>query len=136
MRTAVVARVCGDLAVARALGDPDYKGLARMAAVPWDWPDEAHPQAFVADLVLATPDVCHRRLEPHHDFLLLACDGLWEVLSSSEATALAARFLRDGLSPAACSERLVSLAADLGSSDNCTVIVVKLGGRLWERDEA
>ena len=128
VRTAVVARVCGDLAVARALGDPDYKGIARMAAVPWDWPDDAHPRTFSADLVLATPDVHFRRLRAADAFLLLACDGLWEVLTSAEAVTQTARYLREGLTPTAVSARLVALAAELGASDNITVILVLLTG--------
>lgn len=132
MRTTVTARVCGDLAVARALGDPDYKGAARMALVPWDWPDDSHPKAFSADLIVATPDVTTHELAPGDEFVLLACDGLWDVMTSDEAAAAAARLLRAGLSPTSASKRLIDMALLLGSSDNITAMIVLLPtGARW-----
>jgi serine/threonine protein phosphatase PrpC len=35
--------------------------------------------------VTAEPDVFEDLLSPHDQFLLLACDGLWDVFSNQEA---------------------------------------------------
>jgi serine/threonine protein phosphatase PrpC len=133
-----VSRVCSDLAVSRAIGDCDFKGPHRMAAYPWHWgtpgrPDwHGPPRAFSGDLVLATPDVRSYRLADGVDALLvLACDGLWEVLTSAEAATLvrwllAPRPVGQGLSPKHAARRLAELALKLGTSDNVTVAVVVL----------
>lgn len=55
-------RVNGQLAVSRAIGDVDYK--------PY---------------VTAEPDVTSYDLSGDEDFLLLACDGLWDVVSEKHA---------------------------------------------------
>ena len=64
--------------------------------------------------------------------LLLACDGLWEVLSPPEAAGLALSYVRRpdagglGLSPTDAARRLAEMALKLGSSDNVTALLVVL----------
>lgn len=53
--------VNGILAVSRAFGDRNMKGA-----------------------INAEPDVRERGLERHDDFLVLATDGLWDVMTSQE----------------------------------------------------
>ena len=136
--------------------------VAPPADAGWLWPADRAPDArrFVADLVLGAPDVSHVVVSVAAEaavpagadadslapFLILACDGLWEVLSSEEAVDLAAHHLRearfctprdvaalkaDGGSsdchaPVGAARRLVDLALKLGSSDNITAVVVLL----------
>jgi serine/threonine protein phosphatase PrpC len=149
-----VSRLCGELGVSRALGDAGYKGAARMAAYAgWLWPADRAPAArcFVADLVLGAPDVSHvavGRVEGAGasglaPFLIVACDGLWEVLTNEEAVDLAAHHLREaryctprdvaaaaaagqGGAALGAARRLVELALKLGSSDHITAMVVLL----------
>ena len=66
-------RVNGSLAVSRALGDAEFK----------------RPLA----LVTACPELTETRLQPSDEFLLVACDGLWDVMASAEAC----QFVRDRL---------------------------------------
>ncbi len=61
-------RINGDLAVSRALGDFRFK-------VP--------NNQFSADLVSSVPDISLWALQPG-DYLVLACDGLWDKLSNEE----------------------------------------------------
>ena len=37
------------------------------------------------DLVTAEPDIFEDLLSPHDQFILLACDGLWDVFGNQEA---------------------------------------------------
>lgn len=83
-----INRVCGELAVSRSIGDPDYKGFIPGAKVDalFNWPD-GHEQIFHADLVIPVPEFVTATISPSEEFLLLASDGLWDVVSCDEAVA-------------------------------------------------
>jgi serine/threonine protein phosphatase PrpC len=124
-----VSRVNGELAVSRALGDPDYKRPAQ-DAYPWFFP-EGHPGkgnkefVFENDLVDSTPEWLEFTLSSEHmarAFLIVACDGLWETMSSDEAV----RIARSCRSAQEASDVLVDMALRMGSTDNVTVLVVQL----------
>lgn len=72
-------RPASGLAVSRSFGDPDFK-------------EPLH-------LVTATPDVIRERLVPGDDFVILASDGLWDVLSDSEACTVVRRHLQQSGAP-------------------------------------
>jgi serine/threonine protein phosphatase PrpC len=71
-------RVVGQLAVARAFGDRSFKRL--------DVSGGGGAAPRIEELVSAVPDVACVRWLPG-DFLLLACDGVWDVLSDQEVRA-------------------------------------------------
>ena len=83
-----IHRVCGELAVSRSIGDPDYKGFTpgQVVDAAFLWPD-GHSQIFHADLVIPVPEIVTSVLTPADEFMLLASDGLWDVLSESEVVA-------------------------------------------------
>jgi len=135
-----ISRVCQELAVSRAFGDPDFKGFGPTShTAPPDmlffpFPDD-HPRTFCEDLVLATPEVREHTLEEGDDFLVLATDGLWDVLSPQGVCQAIRRFKvryeldssTDKNPEALClnlAEELTRLALRLGSADNITVTVV------------
>ncbi|GAB2267555.1 hypothetical protein Dimus_002535 [Dionaea muscipula] len=97
----------GRLSVSRALGDWHMKkkgqGGASLSAVP-----------ELQDTVLTEED----------EFLILGCDGLWDVMSSQHAVTLVRRELMLHNDPEICSKVLVSEALKLDACDNLTVIVV------------
>mmetsp|Transcript_16152 Transcript_16152/g.34940 ORF Transcript_16152/g.34940 Transcript_16152/m.34940 type:complete len:656 (+) Transcript_16152:203-2170(+) len=69
-------RVLGRLAVSRAFGDEEYKVH----------PDRAGGEQSGKPLVIAEPEIRLERVHPESDeFLLMACDGLFDVFSSQEA---------------------------------------------------
>ena len=67
--------------------------------------------AFRRDPVTAEPDVLEMALRAGEDeFLVVATDGLWDVMSSQEAVTLARNDLRRGRHPGEVAERLAGLA--------------------------
>ena len=63
-------RVNGNLALSRALGDFVFKKN-----------ETKRPED---QIVTAYPDVDMKDLTPDHEFIVLACDGIWDVLSNEE----------------------------------------------------
>lgn len=66
-------RVNGSLAVSRALGDFDFKEV--------DW----RPQT--EQLVSPEPEVYELERTPEDEFLILACDGVWDAIGNEELCA-------------------------------------------------
>lgn len=97
-------RVNGILSVARAIGDKKLK----------QW-------------VIGVPDVAAFDLDGTEDFLLIACDGLWDVMDSEEIIVFVKewREANDGVTGVA--KAIVEhCITDLASSDNISCIVVFL----------
>ena len=63
-------RVNGNLALSRALGDFVFKKNENKKAED--------------QIVTAYPDVEMKDLTSDHEFIVLACDGIWDVLSNEE----------------------------------------------------
>jgi len=105
----------GCVGVSRALGDwalhcasaPDV-GLKRLG------------------LLSGEPEVRVHELSHEDEFLLLACDGLWDVLSSQGAVELARQQLRQHNDPARLAQELAREALRRHSGDNVTVLAVCL----------
>lgn len=94
-------RVNGMIGITRALGDHTMK----------QW-------------IISTPYVQVLELQPTDEFLVLACDGVWDVVKDEEAIA----FLKEkGEVPAATLAKALAVEAiKRGSQDNISVIVVRL----------
>ena len=143
-RIIMLERVCGDLAVTRAIGDRDYKAASNQPirefdsssedALGWDcrlfldFP-HGHSRKFKGDLVSSAAETRVLRIA-HGDlideFLVLASDGLWDVLDPDDAVRVTRGLLfGKKWSAEKAAERLAELAVHLGSSDNVTVIVIR-----------
>uniref|UniRef100_A0A1D1Z8M4 protein-serine/threonine phosphatase n=2 Tax=Anthurium amnicola TaxID=1678845 RepID=A0A1D1Z8M4_9ARAE len=73
--------------------------------------------------VTAEPEITEISLSVHDEYLVMASDGLWDVLSNEDVVSI----IRDTVKePGMCSKRLATEAAARGSKDNITVIVVFL----------
>jgi len=68
-------------------------------------------------------DTCSRELKPG-DTILLCSDGCWEYYTDDELMT----FFRESLEPQEICDRLISTCLDRGADDNCTAIIVKVGG--------
>lgn len=97
----------GELAVTRALGDW-YMKLPFGSASP----------------LTAEPEVQHILLSEDDEFLIIGCDGIWDVMSNQDAVSLVRRELRLHGDPQQCARELVNQALCSDTSDNLTVIVV------------
>ena len=108
----------GKLAVSRAIGDSEFKRTqGRMMS----------EFSCTGPLVTPDPDVTCTCIKPKEDeFLILACDGLWDVSSSQEAVDLVLKDLAQGLKASEISQHLVNNALQNGSRDNVTAMVVLL----------
>jgi protein phosphatase 1L len=91
-------RVGGVLAVSRAFGDKLLK-----------------------QYVVADPDIKEEVVDKSLEFLILASDGLWDVVTNEEAVAMV-RPIED---PEQAAEKLLLEAFKRGSSDNITVVIVR-----------
>lgn len=68
-----IQRINGSLAVSRALGDFSYKGAENRTASQ--------------QMVSPEPEVCVVERSPADEFLVLACDGVWDTVSNEELCA-------------------------------------------------
>ncbi|XP_047059370.1 protein kinase and PP2C-like domain-containing protein isoform X1 [Lolium rigidum] len=73
--------------------------------------------------VTALPEIIETDLSTDDEFLVMASDGLWDVVGNEDVLSI----IRDTVKePGMCSKRLATEAASRGSKDNITVIVVFL----------
>lgn len=105
-------RIRGMLAVARALGDFAFKGVDHLPAGQQE--------------VSCNPDTVFVDRHPHYDdFIVVACDGLWDVMSNvAVADFVAAELAHNGTAESAATA-LVDVALQRGSTDNVTAIVIQ-----------
>lgn len=97
----------GVLSVTRALGDWDLK----------------LPEASASPLI-AEPELRQIILTEDDEFLIIGCDGVWDVMSSQQAVSIVRRGLRRHDDPEQSAKELVREALRLKTIDNLTVIVV------------
>ncbi|AQZ17658.1 PTC1 (YDL006W) [Zygosaccharomyces parabailii] len=93
------SRVNGMLAVTRSFGDKFFDGL-----------------------VVGNPFTTSVQLTDNDEFLILACDGLWDVIDDQDACEL----IRDIGEPNEAAKTLVRYALENGTTDNVTAMVVYL----------
>lgn len=141
VRQIQIARTCGDLAVSRAIGDRDFKAAYNRplsdAALgrSWEGPlvfiyPEGHSGRFKGDIVSSIPDIQSFRVDREPTILIMACDGLWDVMDGDDAVRIVKDLLLNKkLSAKDGAARLTELAQHLGSSDNVTVILIRF---YWE----
>ncbi|TVU34014.1 hypothetical protein EJB05_15835 [Eragrostis curvula] len=73
--------------------------------------------------VTAQPEIIETALSVDDEFLVMASDGLWDVVSNEDVLSIIKDTVKE---PGMCSKRLATEAAERGSKDNITVIVVFL----------
>ncbi|KAL9250236.1 phosphatase 2C 57-like protein [Drosera capensis] len=129
-------RICGDIAVSRAFGDIRFKTKKKemlekgLAEGRWSQKFISRVQ-FRGDFVIARPEVYPVALGSDAEFILLASDGLWDYMSSSEAVSFVRKELsQHGDVQLAC-ESLAKAALDQRSQDNISIVIADLGRTEW-----
>ena len=102
-------RLFGSLAVSRAFGDFSYKT----------------PNAKF-DFVSSKPFIKSIMLNPTMNYVVLACDGLWDVMTHDEVAKLVMQKVQERKNPQQLAKLLVDTALAKGSTDNVSVIVIKI----------
>jgi len=92
-------RVCGSLAVSRAFGDAKFR-----------------------QFITAEPDTVCLDLKGDEEFLVVACDGLWDVMNAQAVGTYLSQY--SGGDKQGMTEALIMHARALGSTDNITAVVV------------
>jgi len=95
------------LAVSRAIGDKDFKN---------------------PDIVSAEPEITIHDVDWDDDeFVILASDGIWDVISDKEAVRIVQQTFKDGGNEDKAAENLVAKALEKGTHDDRTALVVRFG---------
>ena len=74
--------------------------------------------------ITSEPDVVSIELDGTEDYVVLACDGIWDVIRPSKVPQLVYAHLTGGGSKESVAKSLIDHAKAEGSSDNMTAIVV------------
>lgn len=103
----------------------DYlNGLLNVARAIGDWHVDGMKDRDGLGPLSAEPEVMTRRLTEEDEFLILGCDGFWDVFRSQNAVDLARRKLQEHNDPTTCCKELVDEALKRESSDNLAVVLV------------
>lgn len=100
-------RVFGALAVSRSFGDSKFK-------------KPKTSQNFVS----CEPALHTSEILPHHKFMILACDGLWDVMNHLQAAKFVQEKIKAGQNAKEVAHSLVQEALNKKTEDNVTVIIV------------
>nr|ODO02644.1 PP2Cc protein phosphatase [Cryptococcus depauperatus CBS 7855] len=111
-------RVNGNLALSRAMGDFEFK---QNFSLP---PEQ--------QIVTVVPEIITHHMDGEEEFLVLACDGIWDCLSSQQVVDFTRRAIANGDSLGKiCEDMMVKCLAKDSSTggigcDNMTVVIVAL----------
>ncbi|KAK7922661.1 hypothetical protein WMY93_009563 [Mugilogobius chulae] len=107
-------RINGSLAVSRALGDFSYKGAENRT------PSE--------QMVSPEPEVCVVERSPADEFLVLACDGVWDTITNDELCTFIHNRLQVCTDLRDVCSQVIDLCLYKGSLDNISIIVLCFPG--------
>ncbi|ESO00112.1 hypothetical protein HELRODRAFT_185799 [Helobdella robusta] len=118
----MIQRVNGSLAVSRALGDFEYKNV--------------QGKGECEQLVSPEPDVFVKERTDDDEFLILACDGIWDVMSNEELCDFVRSRLRLTNDLEAVCNSVIDTCLSKGSRDNMSIILLTFPGAPTVSDEA
>ena len=90
----------GSLSVSRSFGDYDSK--------PY---------------IISTPEMSIIEIDSNDEFILIACDGLWDVMSNVEVINFIDGRLKNNVDPKVIIKELANEAINLSSEDNISIII-------------
>lgn len=114
-------RVNGVLNLTRSIGDFEYKGNPKLP--------------LERQMIIAQPEVVTRRLEREDEYLVLACDGVWDMWNSQDLAGFIREQTAQGMglrtvAEEACNRCLSAnpVLSEGCGGDNVTLILVRLAG--------
>uniref|UniRef100_A0A1J3IJ26 protein-serine/threonine phosphatase n=1 Tax=Noccaea caerulescens TaxID=107243 RepID=A0A1J3IJ26_NOCCA len=133
----VNGRICGDIAVSRAFGDIRFKTkkneMLKKGVDEGRWSEKFVSRVqFKGDMVVATPDIFQVPLTSDMEFIILASDGLWDYMKSSDVVSFVREQLRKHGNVQLACEALAQVALDRRSEDNISIIIADLGRTEWK----
>ncbi|XP_041987512.1 pyruvate dehydrogenase [acetyl-transferring]-phosphatase 1, mitochondrial [Aricia agestis] len=90
-------RLLGELAPLRSLGDYRYKWKADVlekVAVPLVGQRAIPPNYYTPPYLTAKPDIYYHRLTPKDKFMIIASDGLWDMMTPLQAVKLVGEHMK------------------------------------------
>lgn len=110
----MIQRVNGSLAVSRALGDYEYKNVK--------------DKGQCEQLVSPEPEIFCLDRDPADEFLVLACDGIWDVMTNEDVC----RYVQNRLRVTSDLKKVTNSVIDTcffkGSRDNMSIIIIVFPG--------
>lgn len=110
----MIKRVNGTLAVSRALGDFDYKNVKN--------------KGQCEQLVSPEPEIFCQIREDADEFLVLACDGIWDVMSNEDVCSFIHSRLKITHDLVTISNQVIDTCLHKGSRDNMSIIIIAFPG--------
>merc|ERR1719420_615306 len=107
----MIQRVNGSLAVSRALGDFEYKNVDGKG--PTEQLVSPEPEFYLKE-----------RLLDEDEFLVLACDGVWDVMSNEDICQFVAARMRITDDLELIANEVIDTCLHKGSRDNMSIIII------------
>lgn len=118
----MIQRVNGSLAVSRALGDYEYKNV--------------EGKGPCEQLVSPEPEIFVEERHDEDEFMVLACDGIWDVMSNDELCTFIASRMKITASLEEVCNHVVDTCLIKGSRDNMSIVLVAFEGAPTVSEEA
>ncbi|ESL07414.1 protein phosphatase 2C [Trypanosoma rangeli SC58] len=100
------------LGITRAIGDAGFK---------LDEYTDGKPSGIIADAETQTT-----KLTDRDEFLVIGCDGLWDVMSYDRVVQFCSQLAAEGVPPQDITDRLCQEALQQGSTDNVTCVYINI----------
>lgn len=117
-------RVNGNLGVSRSVGDIQFKVFSETPGMCSGKEDVKGSLWSSCQQVISKPDVMHFTVEEHHEFVVLASDGLWDVFPPQECVNFVRKQLFKTKNIDKTAAELIQKALKRGSQDNVSVVIV------------
>lgn len=118
-------RVNGILSLSRAFGDYAFKDMS------------LKPEQMA---ITVTPDVYHTELTPHDEFVIIACDGVWDMMTNDKAVEFVRNEVADhGDISLACERLMTACLASTPTAygtDNMTIIILQFKSSFLKKVES
>mmetsp|Transcript_40564 Transcript_40564/g.126901 ORF Transcript_40564/g.126901 Transcript_40564/m.126901 type:complete len:682 (+) Transcript_40564:228-2273(+) len=134
-------RVLGELAVSRAFGDAEYKKGIQQYVGQDDLNSLRQGGLMGGDaeadysrpILTAEPEIQSLKLAPEDEFIVLACDGLFDVFTNEEVVQAVRAEMAQHQDAQQCVESLSRRAIhERNCRDNVTIVLIILKPKFWE----